>query len=341
MDFREDKITLQIYGETGNLSQRYPNVSRYQIEDYVTDVAFSSVSPEVLYISTLERHMYSFNLNLLTLEYTSVVGDSDYYGSEHAKLIRRLLCHKSFLYTFRSDYGTLRIDKFSIETESKLKHVDCASYSKTDTYRWRPAANSSDGVLYCALYHSILVVDGSTLQELTRIQPLVFGPLHGVYIVDVAVSSDGQLLIATGDTDVPFTVYTCDRDGRTNQLYCDEHVVPFIHNGCETQSERRFIACTSHGHVVAAMESKLAVLSPDDQHKLMHSVSSTGVYRITAMKCSPSGDTIAMVYYSPGKKCNGLIVLPSSAYLPPFQPPSCGQEKTSVDPTGAAGLKQY
>lgn len=138
---------------------------------------------------------------------------------------------KKFLYMFRNESwgeNALCIEKFIIKDETTLQLKSRYNF-EIDCYPWtRPIAISKDRVLYCALHHSVLVIDGRSMKEIARIKPMVRDalPLHGISILGIAVSSKDELFIAIGADDVRYSIYSCHMDGSTSLLYRDEHPVP-------------------------------------------------------------------------------------------------------------------
>ena len=301
----EHKLSITIKG--GNLRTRHSNVPRYEIvkalghDPYfpvsIIDISFSGISPDVIYILVdVDGYMYSrviFSFCFTTLTLTKVTID----GIDLKLVPTSLLCHEEFVYIGMEVGNTstsTSIYKCIVNEEKSSLKVIMINWISG----WGELLSSDkDGHLYCCFKGDVVIIDGDTLTEIARFH----------YFQNAIPSVNGTLVNITtneGYTRYEVIVRECNVDDRRRRLseYC------ITKKACKEDS--RFLARTINGNIIAGTSFKLALLSSNLKPLLSISPTSDDFQII---KCSPLDDTLAIV-----DDDNGLALLPSKVYLPPF-----------------------
>ena len=271
----EDEINLSIDWKGLKITN---TVLQYRIPKEIRDVSFSSTSPDVLYILTIDE---IFSLNISTLTLTKMV-ISGLQSTSHE--IVRLLCHNQAIY-IADPYGST-ISKCSIEGSCSLR-VTGRCYLPLGYYGISSLA-INDGPLYvCSV--GLYVIDSDTMTLISTI-PLQYN------VWDVAVSRDGKLHAAAIDRGV--RVYTANGT-YTGQSYLDELT-------CMS------IACTTNGYSIVGMEDRVAVMSSDSTS--VHYISTGGMGYKHAVCNAVDNSLVLWNHY----EARDVVVVPPEVYQPPF-----------------------
>ena len=142
----------------------------YKMPNMIRDISFSSTSPDVLYILTVDDAIHS--LNVATLAVTKIINLQS----------ADLLCHNDILYIRTS----AAIYKYTTDGE-------CLTSINNDGDWWFGAVGNDDKLYYLSIFkRSIGVIDSDTM-KLVSTKSLCHNAC------DIAVSQDDKLHVATNN----------------------------------------------------------------------------------------------------------------------------------------------
>ena len=168
IDVEQEELSFSV--EWMNL--KIPHFTQlYKMPNGIYDISFSSTSPDVLYILTVDGAIHS--LNITTLAVTKII---------NLQSVRGLLCHNDILYISTS----ATIYKYTTDGE-------CLTSINNDGYWWFGAVGKDDKLYYRSINRrTIGVIDSDTMTLISTISLC-----HDAY--RIAVSQDDKLHVATNN----------------------------------------------------------------------------------------------------------------------------------------------
>ena len=277
----KDEITLFLENSTSKITLGASQYKILQEGKKISDISFSSVSPNILYILTHDDEIFRFEINALTLTRMTIV--------PYLKRLCCLVCHKDYVYI--TEKGRT-IHKYAIENSHTLRQVSlCHTHRRNEHFTSDSVAISRIGLLYHCDGRSYLPIVNTHTMELQSSKYLDH------YQYDMAIKYD-QLHVATKSG---IHIYTSDCK-YTGESYLNGEV-------CGS------VACTSHGYTIVGMKNKIAIVSQDleSTYYMQMSTPSKSSYHV---RCGTIDNSIAIV----DSTCSNvyLTIVSQEGYTPPF-----------------------